>query len=90
MQQSKFQDPQVDHRIDMLMLSIVVRHILVSLWAFSAASFALTITSLSFSSVTSSGSIARTPSLSKSYLVLYLYLRSSCATFYRRRAVCAN
>ena len=31
MQQSKFQDPQVDHRIDMLMLSIIVTQKLPSL-----------------------------------------------------------
>jgi hypothetical protein len=31
MQQSKFHDPQVDHRIDMLMLSIIVTQKLPSL-----------------------------------------------------------
>lgn len=83
MQQSKFQDPQADHRIDMVMLAIVVLLTLSSLSAFSAASSALITTSSLYCSVTSCGSIARTPLLSKLYDCIYSDLRVSHIAFRR-------
>ena len=87
---SKLQDPQVDHRIDMLMLSILVQLAQTSSSASSAASSARTTTSSSSSSATSCGSTARTPSLCASYTPGYADLRGYRAALRRGRAVRPN
>ena len=65
--QGKLEDPTANHRIDMVMLAILVTVSLSSTSACSVASSGLTITLSLYSFVTSSGRIERIHLLSKLY-----------------------
>ena len=67
-QGGKIVDEKTNHYIDMVMLAIVVSVALYSLWDFSVVSSELITILSSYSSVTSSGRIAKTHSLLKLYI----------------------